>query len=146
MSRPNGLRVEWKKAMARSISSCTTARRSRCLVRRRTSMRRVSKPGGIDEAVTYFLKDLHMRLPLAALLLSRFPAELESRTQSLDYVEKTLIDGMPTIIWRDAPKRSIIRSGLRRRATVTAPRGVDLQERRGPAGIQGTIFRLEPDA
>ena len=55
-----------------------------------------AKPGGIDEAVKYFLKDLHMRLPLAALLLSRFPAEVESRTQSLDYVEKTLIDGVPT--------------------------------------------------
>ena len=48
-----------------------------------------------DEAVKYFLKDLHMRLPLAALLTSRFPAEIESRTQALDYVEKTVIDGIP---------------------------------------------------
>ncbi|MGZ8160744.1 MAG: DUF2092 domain-containing protein [Methylobacter sp.] len=55
----------------------------------------VTKPGGIDEAIMYFLKDLHMRLPLAALLISRFPAEIESRTQSLDYVEKTLIHGAP---------------------------------------------------
>jgi hypothetical protein len=36
-----------------------------------------------------------MRLPLAALLLSRFPAEIERRTQSLDYVERTLLDGTP---------------------------------------------------
>ncbi len=55
-----------------------------------------SKPGGIDEAVTYFLKDLHMRLPLAALLLSRFPDEIARRTQSLDYVERTLIHGTTT--------------------------------------------------
>ena len=43
----------------------------------------------------YFLKDLHMRLPLAALLLSRLPAELENRTQALDYVEKDIIHGTP---------------------------------------------------
>jgi hypothetical protein len=55
----------------------------------------VAKPGGIDEAIMYFLKDLHMRLPLAALLLSRVPAELERRTQSLDYVEKLSLNGTP---------------------------------------------------
>jgi hypothetical protein len=43
----------------------------------------------------YFLKDLNMRLPLAMLLVSRLPAELECRTQSLDYVERTLIHGTP---------------------------------------------------
>ena len=37
-----------------------------------------------------------MRLPLAALLTSRFPTEIESRTQSLDYVEKTSIHGVPS--------------------------------------------------
>ncbi len=53
------------------------------------------KPGGIDEAVRYFLKDLQMRLPLAALLLSRFPEEIQRRTRSLDYVERTEIEGRP---------------------------------------------------
>lgn len=53
------------------------------------------KPGGIDAAVMYFLKDLKMRLPLAVLLVSRFPEEIENRTQTLDYVEKTEIQGTP---------------------------------------------------
>jgi hypothetical protein len=53
------------------------------------------KPGGIDAAIMYFLRDLHMRLPLAALLLSRFPEEIDRRTQSLDYVERTEMHGMP---------------------------------------------------
>lgn len=52
-------------------------------------------PGGIDAAVTHFVKDLHMKLPLAPLLLSRVGEELERRTQSLDYVEKTGILGVP---------------------------------------------------
>ncbi|MDD2769333.1 MAG: DUF2092 domain-containing protein [Methylococcus sp.] len=54
-----------------------------------------SKPGGIDEAVMYFLKDLKMKLPLAVLLVSRFPTEIESRTLALAYVEKTEIQGTP---------------------------------------------------
>ncbi len=54
------------------------------------------KPGGIDEAVMYFLKDLQMRLPLAALLLNRLPAELESRTLAIDYVERNVINGLPS--------------------------------------------------
>jgi hypothetical protein len=52
-------------------------------------------PGGIDAAVTHFVKDLNMKLPLAALLLRRVGDELERRTQSLDYVEKTGILGVP---------------------------------------------------
>ncbi|MFM8443374.1 MAG: DUF2092 domain-containing protein [Methylococcus sp.] len=54
------------------------------------------KPGGIDQAVIYFLKDLNMRLPLAMLLLSRFPDEIEKRTLDLDYVEWANLEGVPT--------------------------------------------------
>ncbi len=54
------------------------------------------KPGSLDDAITYFIKDLHMRLPLAMLWLSRLPAELDRRVQSLDYVEKTNILGVPS--------------------------------------------------
>lgn len=55
----------------------------------------ISRPGNLDEAIAYFMRDLHMRLPLAMLLVSRLPAELERRVQSLDYVEKTNILGIP---------------------------------------------------
>jgi hypothetical protein len=37
-----------------------------------------------------------MRLPLAALLVSRLGSEFEQRIQSLDYVEKTSIHGSPS--------------------------------------------------
>ena len=55
----------------------------------------VAKAGGIDAAVKYFLHDLHMRMPLALLLLSDLPKEVEARTEALAYVEKTRIDGQP---------------------------------------------------
>ena len=53
------------------------------------------KPGSIDDAVVYFVHDLGMKMPLAVLLLTTAPSELEQRTETLDYVEKTNILGTP---------------------------------------------------
>ena len=53
------------------------------------------QPGSIDDAVVYFVRDLGMRLPLAALLTSRLPAELETRVKAVDYVEYTEILPVP---------------------------------------------------
>jgi hypothetical protein len=54
------------------------------------------QPGGIDEALVYFVRDLGIRLPLAVLLVSRASAELERRVKSVTYVEKTGIFGAPS--------------------------------------------------
>ncbi len=53
-----------------------------------------ARPGDLDGAIAYFIKDLNMRLPLAVLLVSRLPAELETRVQTIDYVEETNILGV----------------------------------------------------
>ena len=53
------------------------------------------KPGTIDDAIVFFVRDLRMRLPFAPLLIANFPAEIEQRTQTLAYVEKTSIYGAP---------------------------------------------------
>ena len=53
------------------------------------------QPGSIDHAVVYFVRDLHMRLPLAAFLTSRLPAEFERRVRTVDYVEMTEVFGEP---------------------------------------------------
>ena len=53
------------------------------------------QPGSIDDSVVHFVSGLGMRLPLAVLLMSRMPAELEARVKSIDYVEKTSILGAP---------------------------------------------------
>ena len=96
ISRPNGLRVELEESNGEKHTVLYDGKAITVISPSQNVYAQTIKPGGIDEAVRYFLKDLHMRLPLAALLLSRFPVEVESRTQSLDYVEKTLIDGVPT--------------------------------------------------
>jgi len=96
LSRPDGLRVEQEESSGEQHTVLYDGKDITVFSPSQNVYAQTSKPGGIDEAVMYFLKDLRMRLPLAALLLSRFPAEIESRTQSLDYVEKTLIHGMPS--------------------------------------------------
>ena len=53
------------------------------------------QPGSIDDAVVYYVRDLGMRLPLAALLTSRLPAELETRVKAVNYVEYTEILPVP---------------------------------------------------
>jgi len=54
-----------------------------------------SKVGSLDDTIIFFVKDLGMRLPLAVIFLSNFPDEIARRTQALDYVEKTELDGKP---------------------------------------------------
>jgi hypothetical protein len=54
------------------------------------------QPGGIDEALVYFVRDLGIRFPLAVLLVSNARAELERRVKSVRYVEKTGIFGAPS--------------------------------------------------
>lgn len=96
VSRPNGLRVEIEHSdgerhlVLYDGNDITTSSPTHNVYAQ------IAKPGGIDEAVMYFLRDLGMRLPLAMLLVSRLPEELERRTLALDYVEKTVVDGTPT--------------------------------------------------
>lgn len=54
------------------------------------------QPGGIDDSLVYFVRDLRMRMPLAQLFTTRLPAELPSRVKALDYVESTEAWGVPT--------------------------------------------------
>ncbi|QSA97854.1 DUF2092 domain-containing protein [Methylococcus sp. EFPC2] len=95
VSRPNGLRVEVEHSDGDKHLVLYDGKEITAYTPSQNVYAQVSKPGGIDEAVVYFLKDLHMQLPLAVLLTSRFPAEIERRTQSLDYVEKTAFNGVP---------------------------------------------------
>lgn len=93
VSRPDKLRVEVEHSDGEKHLVLYDGKEITTYSPNQNVYAQVAKPGGIDEAVTYFLKDLHMRLPLAALLLSRFPDELERRTQSLDYVDKLSLNG-----------------------------------------------------
>ena len=54
------------------------------------------QPGNLDDTIVYFVKNLGIRLPLAAILLSRLPEELKDRVQAVDYVELTNLYEKPS--------------------------------------------------
>jgi hypothetical protein len=67
-----------------NISACDLGRKV---------MATASRPGDIDGAVKYFVKDLKMRIPLAMLFTANLPAEVQDRVMSAEVVQRvTLLD------------------------------------------------------
>lgn len=52
------------------------------------------QPGGLDDALAYFVRELRIRMPLGLLLTQDLSSTLPGRVQSIDYVESTEILGV----------------------------------------------------
>lgn len=57
---------------------------------------RAEKPGTVDNAVLYLVKDLQIKVPLARMLLTTLPEEMETKIVSLAYVETNALSAVPT--------------------------------------------------
>jgi hypothetical protein len=53
--------------------------------------------GDVDAAIVHFVKDLKMRLPLAMLLVTTLPKELEQRGIGAEIVETSSLQGTPCV-------------------------------------------------
>lgn len=51
------------------------------------------QPPSLEDALVYFVRDLRMRAPLALLLSTHVRTDLPALAQSVEYVERTRIDG-----------------------------------------------------
>lgn len=51
--------------------------------------------GSLDDSVNYLIANLGMKLPLSFLLKTTAPTELDQKTHTIDYVERTTIFGAP---------------------------------------------------
>lgn len=56
---------------------------------------KAAKPGDLDQAIVFLLKDLQLRLPLAMMFVSKLPMVLERRVLSADTVEQDTIMDVP---------------------------------------------------
>jgi len=54
------------------------------------------QPGTLDAAIRYAVGKLGMRVPLARMLLTSFPQELEKRSSNVEYVEQNTLGVTPT--------------------------------------------------
>jgi hypothetical protein len=93
LSRPDRLRVEGERSDGAKILTVFTGKEIMLTDAASNVYATALQPGGLDETIIYFVKDLGMRLPLAMLLISQLPAELKDRVRSVEYVEKTNIQG-----------------------------------------------------
>ena len=93
LSRPDRLRMEGERSDGRKTLTVFNGKEIVLIDETSNVYATAPQPGGLDHTIVHFVKDLGMRLPLAALLLSQLPAELKDRVRSVDYVEKTNIHG-----------------------------------------------------
>jgi hypothetical protein len=96
LSRPDRLRIEGERSDG--VKTLTVFNGNEIVLIDKTSnvYATAPQPGGLDDTIVYFVKDLGMQLPLAVLFMSQMPAELEARVRSVDYVERTNMYGSPS--------------------------------------------------
>lgn len=55
------------------------------------------RPGDIDGALKYFVKDLRMRIPLAMMFTAGFPGEVQERVKSAQVVQRATLFDVPCV-------------------------------------------------
>jgi hypothetical protein len=95
LSRPDKLRAEGERSDGAKTQVVFNGKEITLVDAASNVYATAPQPGNIDQSIVYFVSDLGMRLPLAVMLLTRMPAELEARVKSIDYVEKTAVLGKP---------------------------------------------------
>ena len=95
LSRPDRLRMEGERSDGAKTLTVFTGKEIMLIDETLKVYATTPQLGGLDATIVHFVRDLGMRLPLAALLLSQLPAELKDRVRSVDYVERTTIYGAP---------------------------------------------------
>ena len=95
LSRPDNLRIEFERSNGEKGLVLFDGKEITVYQANENIYASTSKPGTLDDAIKYAVGDLKIRFPLAMMLLSTFPSELDSRVVSADYVEKTTIADVP---------------------------------------------------
>ena len=143
LERPNRLRIEETSADGRGQDVIFDGSKMTVWDGEDRVFAQADQPGSVDDAVVYFVRDLQMRLPLAPLLTTRFPTELERRVANHRLRRTDPCAGSA----RPSPRGTHQRHGFPgvdrgRRASVAAADRADVS-RRGPAAILGAVFGLE---
>ena len=95
LSRPDRLRIEGERSDGTRSLLLFDGKEITTFDETAHVYAKASRPGTVDDAVVYFVRDLGMRLPLAVMLLDNMPDELQNRVQFVKYVEKTTTLGAP---------------------------------------------------
>jgi hypothetical protein len=94
--RPDGLRVEGEQSNGRRSLATFDGRRITVFDADELVYGEIELAGTIDDAVRHMVRDLKLRVPLALLLVSTLPEELDQRLTALSYVERDTLSPVPT--------------------------------------------------
>ena len=95
IARPDRFRVEAEESDGTRQTLVFDGKEITVVTPSRNVYAQVAKPGTIDDAMVFFVRDLGMRLPFAMLLLNTAPQEFARRTLSAEVIEKTQVLGTP---------------------------------------------------
>jgi hypothetical protein len=95
VSRPDRLRIEVERSDGEKGLVIFNGKDLTVYTADKNVYATVSRQGTLDQAIKYALDDLKVRVPLAMMLLSTLPSELDDFVVSADYVETTTITDVP---------------------------------------------------
>ena len=95
VSRPDRLRIDVERSDGEKKLVVFNGKELTVYTPKENVYASVSKQGNLDQVIKYAVDDLRIRVPLAMMLLSTLPSELDNLVVSADYVERTTITDVP---------------------------------------------------
>src|SRR6266404_2682 len=95
VSRPDRLRIEVERSDGQKDLVIFDGKDMTIYTANHNIYATTSRQGTLDQTIKYAVDDLKIRVPLALMLLSTLPSELDKLGVSADYVEKTTITDVP---------------------------------------------------
>jgi hypothetical protein len=95
VSRPDRLRIEVERSDGEKGLVIFNGKDITVYTANKNVYATVSRPGTLDQAIKYAVDDLKIKVPLAVMLLSTLPSEVDNLVISADYVETTTITDVP---------------------------------------------------
>jgi hypothetical protein len=96
MQRPDKLRVEVERSDGERGTMVFDGRWITAFKPAENVYARVEKPGSLDQALVYMVRDLRATLPLARMFTTGFPADIDKRVKSVVFVEECSLFDVPT--------------------------------------------------
>ena len=95
VSRPDRLRIDVERSDGEKSLVVFNGKELTVYTPKENVYASVSRQGTLDQVIKYAVDDLKIRVPLAVMLLSSLPSELDNLVVSADYVETTTITDGP---------------------------------------------------
>jgi len=96
MQRPDKLRVDVERSDGERGTVVFDGRWITAFKPAENVYARVEKPGTLDQALVYMVRDLRATLPLARMFTTGFPVDLDKRATSVTLVEECSLFDVPT--------------------------------------------------